>query len=932
MPAYLQRSVLTRCIALLVCFAGLLSSAFAQLTSGWTNVPYQFLIQSPHTLPMWDRYDYEPSTKTHTFMVRSSDSSHFPESSGSGPRTEMKVLGYNYRNVGRHQFEAEFNISPGTDATCFFQIKGGEGGNTGSSTNTFLMLRVYGNEVTNYQSPLKTIVKGQWYKLNVIHDAANGPIEVWIDDVKELTVTGNSVADDDHYFKAGVYNQSGAASVNEVKFRNVKMWQQYDSGKQMQTITFPALPSSLPVGSTYQLNASSTSGLPIRYLTSYEPYVTFSGSTLNAVGSGYADIMATQPGNGSYNMATNVMQYLITTSSSKQTQTINIPSIPVKQVGDPDFSTGASASSGLPLRVYSSNLAVATVVRNNVIHIEGPGTTTLTFLQPGNGTYNGAVVYRTLTVTDEEPAAAPAFNPPAGTYSSAQSVALSSTTPGATIRFTLDGSNPTATTGTVYSGPIAVNSTTTVKAIATASGFVDSPVSSATYTITQPAAAAPTFSPGSGTYTTAQSVTLSTSTPGATIRYTTNGTNPTATTGTVYSSPIAVSSTTTLKAIATASGYSASAVSSATYDFATPPTGPVTLEAETLSYITSGPAITTGNETAASGGVITYFNTPSANQYVEYTTPSLPAGTYSLQFRYKANANRGQHTVVVNGTQIGGTINQYATSSAYTSTTLGTVTFASTGPQIIRLTVTGKVAASGSFHIAPDAFTLTPQASQVATPTFSPASGTFTSPVSVSLATATSGATIRYTLDGSTPTATTGTVYSSPLTISTTTTVKAIAYLSGSTNSSVAQATYTIATAAPNYAWEPEALTYVSGTTTTNEPADTLASGGAWVSLHSDSAGDFIEFTLPTAVAGTYQLQLRYKGETSRGRCTVTVNGATVGGTVDQYATGPSYTTVTIGNVTLPAGSSKLRLTVSGKNTASSDYRLSADRILLNGQ
>lgn len=77
--------------------------------------------------------------------------------------------------------------------------------------------------------------------------------------------------------------------------------------------------------------------------------------------------------------------------------------------------------------------------------------------------------------------------------------------------------------------------------------------------------ATPSFSPGAGTYTSAQSVTISTATSGATIRYTTNGTNPTSTSGTVYSGPVSVSSSLTLKAIAYKSGMTDSAVATASY-------------------------------------------------------------------------------------------------------------------------------------------------------------------------------------------------------------------------------------------------------------------------------------------------------------------------------------------------------------------------------
>lgn len=80
--------------------------------------------------------------------------------------------------------------------------------------------------------------------------------------------------------------------------------------------------------------------------------------------------------------------------------------------------------------------------------------------------------------------AAPSFSPTAGAYSSAQSVTISTATSGATIRYTTDGSTPSATVGTVYSSVLSISATTTLKAIATKSGMTDSTVTSGTYTIT----------------------------------------------------------------------------------------------------------------------------------------------------------------------------------------------------------------------------------------------------------------------------------------------------------------------------------------------------------------------------------------------------------------------------------------------------------------
>ena len=78
-----------------------------------------------------------------------------------------------------------------------------------------------------------------------------------------------------------------------------------------------------------------------------------------------------------------------------------------------------------------------------------------------------------------------------------------------------------------------------------------------------------------------------------------------------------------------------------------------------------------------------------------------------------------------------------------------------------------------------------------ATPTFSPAAGVFTSAQNVTISTTTEDATIYYTEDGSTPTAS-STPYTGAIAVSSTTTIKAIAVKEGNNNSSVASATYTI--------------------------------------------------------------------------------------------------------------------------------------------
>ena len=95
--------------------------------------------------------------------------------------------------------------------------------------------------------------------------------------------------------------------------------------------------------------------------------------------------------------------------------------------------------------------------------------------------------------------AAPTFNPASGTtFTSSLSVSLSDSTPGATIYYTLDNSTPTQSS-LVYTGPISITATTTVKAIAAASGLQASSVAAASYTEVAAAGGAPVSDDFNGT-------------------------------------------------------------------------------------------------------------------------------------------------------------------------------------------------------------------------------------------------------------------------------------------------------------------------------------------------------------------------------------------------------------------------------------------------
>ncbi|HTB79900.1 MAG TPA: carbohydrate-binding protein, partial [Opitutaceae bacterium] len=183
-------------------------------------------------------------------------------------------------------------------------------------------------------------------------------------------------------------------------------------------------------------------------------------------------------------------------------------------------------------------------------------------------------------------------------------------------------------------------------------------------------------------------------------------------------------------------------------------------------------------------------------------------------------------------------------------------------------------------------------------------------------------------------TETNGTLYSAPVNISATTTLQAIAYESGFTDSPVTSASYTIgSTPPPTVSFEAESLTNTPSGATSSVQTDTNSSGGKWVELAGNSVGDSISFAIPSVAAGTYQLQMKWKGNNSRGILQLSVDGTNLGSTLDQYASGQTYPTTTFGNVTFSsAGTHTVKLTVTGKNSASSNYQLSADKFTFVGQ
>ena len=186
-------------------------------------------------------------------------------------------------------------------------------------------------------------------------------------------------------------------------------------------------------------------------------------------------------------------------------------------------------------------------------------------------------------------------------------VSITSGTEGSTIHYTTDNSEPT-TTSTAYSSPFSVTSPTTVKAIATHATLNPSVVAE----LVIPQVAAPTIQDNGS-----NAVSITTTTVGATIYFTTDGSNPT-TSSTKYTVPLTENiSNVTIKAIAVKEGMVTSAVGSnavilqcAAPDIARIGNDGFTISCSfpasgvTIYYTTDGTTPTTSSSSISSGGTV----------------------------------------------------------------------------------------------------------------------------------------------------------------------------------------------------------------------------------------------------------------------------------------------------------------------------------------
>ena len=250
-------------------------------------------------------------------------------------------------------------------------------------------------------------------------------------------------------------------------------------------------------------------------------------------------------------------------------------------------------------------------------------------------------------------------DPKGGIYNSAQSVSLTCTDLSGSgcdkIYYTTDGTTPT-TSSPVYSSPINISVTTTLKFFAKDlmgnSESVKTQTYTITYTINDTTPPTTTASPTGGTYYSAQSVTLTCNDGSGSgcdkIYYTTDGTTPT-TSSPVYSSPINISVTTTLKFFSTDLASNSETVKTQVYTIdTTPPTGTITINSGAASTNSVNVTLTLTCDDANGCSQMKFSN--DVDNDPNYSTPEA----YSATKAWALSSGEGTKTVYAKFKDAGG--------------------------------------------------------------------------------------------------------------------------------------------------------------------------------------------------------------------------------------------------------------------------------------
>ena len=361
---------------------------------------------------------------------------------------------------------------------------------------------------------------------------------------------------------------------------------------------------------------------------------------------------------------------------------------------------------------------------------------------------------------------------------------ITTTTSQPSIYYTTDETTPSSSNGTLYNEPFALTEQTTVKAIVTKDGYTDSEVT----TLTINKVATPTIQQETGTH----NVSITTTTPGATIYYTTDGSNPT-TSSTLYTGASEELGGKPIKAIAVKDGMINSDVGEGTVDIrcVRPDisfdniTSMVTItcetEGSTIHYTTdnSEPTVTS---TAYSGSFS--VTSPTTVKAIATHTTLNPSAVVELVIPQVATPtiqNNGSNAVSITTTTVGATI--YYTTDGSAPTTSSTVYNTPLSDDVSGVTIKAIAVKDGMITSAVGSNVVTLCCS---VPDIARSSDTsFT----ISCSFPASGVTIYYTTDGSTPTTSSSSISSDGIVSCTLPiTVKAIAVATNYNNSEVATA------------------------------------------------------------------------------------------------------------------------------------------------
>ncbi|MGH8714144.1 MAG: FG-GAP-like repeat-containing protein [Casimicrobiaceae bacterium] len=159
-----------------------------------------------------------------------------------------------------------------------------------------------------------------------------------------------------------------------------------NAGGASQTITFAALSGKIFGAAPFNVAATATSGLSVRFASLSLPVCTVSGSVVTMVATGTCTLRASQPGDAAYVAAPDVDQSFAVAPAG---QTIAFGAIPSQPAGAAPMPLSAVATSGLPVSFASLTPGVCAVTGGQALFATA-GTCTIRASQPGSANYAAA--------------------------------------------------------------------------------------------------------------------------------------------------------------------------------------------------------------------------------------------------------------------------------------------------------------------------------------------------------------------------------------------------------------------------------------------------------------------------------------------------------------------------------------------------------------